>query len=70
MVFYCLGLGVPFLLLALGFGWAGTALGFLRRHARQIQILGGALLIALGVLMVTGLWTEFITLLRTTHRQR
>jgi cytochrome c-type biogenesis protein len=66
VVIYCLGLGVPFLLLALGFGWAGTALGFLRRHARQIQILGGALLIALGVLMVTGLWTEFITQLRIT----
>ncbi len=64
VVFYCLGLGVPFLLLALGFGWAGTALGFLRRHARQIQILGGALLIALGVLMLTGLWSEFITSLR------
>lgn len=66
VVIYCLGIGIPFLLLALGFGWAGTALGFLRRHARQVQILGGALLIALGVLMVTGLWTEFITLLRTT----
>ncbi len=68
VVFYCLGLGVPFLLLALGFGWAGTALGFLRRHSRQVQILGGALLIALGVLMVTGLWTEFITFLRITIR--
>lgn len=66
VVIYCLGLGVPFLLLALGFGWAGTALGFLRRHARQIQILGGALLIALGVLMVTGLWSEFIVYLRVT----
>ncbi len=66
VVFYCLGLGVPFLLLALGFGWAGTALGFLRRHARQVQILGGALLIALGVLMVSGLWSEFLVMLRTT----
>ncbi len=64
--FYCLGLGVPFLLMALGFSWAGSALQFLRRHARQIQILGGGLLIALGVVMVTGLWGEFIAQLRTS----
>ncbi len=66
VVFYCAGLGVPFLLLAFGFGWAATALGFLRRHARQIQILGGALLIVLGVVMITGLWGEFISYLRTS----
>ena len=66
VVFYCLGLGVPFLLLAFGFSWAGSALDFLRRHARRIQILGGALLIALGVVMVTGLWSDFIAYLRVT----
>lgn len=66
VIFYCLGLGVPFVLLALGFGWAGTALGFLRRHARLIQIVGGILMIVLGVLMVTGLWADFVTYLRIT----
>lgn len=66
VLFYCAGLGVPFVLLAFGFCWAGTALAFLRRHARRVQILGGALLIALGVVMVTGLWGEFISYLRTS----
>ncbi len=65
VVFYCLGLGLPFLLVAFGFGWAGSALAFLRRHARAIQVLGASLLIVLGVLMVTGLWGDFIAFLRT-----
>jgi cytochrome c-type biogenesis protein len=65
VLFYCAGLGVPFLLVALGFGWASVALGFLRRHGRAIQVGGAVLLIALGVAMVTGLWADFITLLRT-----
>ena len=58
---YSLGLGLPFLLVALGFGWATTAIGFLRRHIRVINIIGGALLIALGVLMATGLWTDIMS---------
>ena len=32
VVFYCLGLGLPFLLLSIGLGWAATTVGFLRRH--------------------------------------
>lgn len=58
---YSLGLGLPFLLVALGFGWATTAIGFLRRHIRVINIIGGVLLIALGVLMATGLWTDIMS---------
>ena len=58
---YSLGLGIPFLLVALGFGWASRAVGFLRRHIRIINIIGGVLLIGLGVLMVTGLWTEIMS---------
>ena len=53
---YSLGLGIPFLLIALGFGWATRSVAFLRRHVRAVNIIGGALLIALGILMVTGLW--------------
>ena len=56
-VAYSLGLGIPFLLLAIGFGWATRSVAFLRRHIRAVNIVGGVLLIALGVLMVTGLWT-------------
>lgn len=58
---YSLGLGIPFLLLALGFGWATRTVGFLRRHIRAVNIAGGTLLIALGLLMVTGLWTQIMS---------
>lgn len=58
---YSLGLGIPFLLVALGFGWASSTIGFLRRHIRVVNIIGGVLLIVLGVLMVTGLWTDIMS---------
>ncbi|GAB3033757.1 cytochrome c biogenesis protein CcdA [Parafrigoribacterium mesophilum] len=58
--FYCLGLGIPFLLIALGFNWMTGILGFLRRHIRAINIFGGALLITIGLLMVTGAWTAWM----------
>lgn len=57
---YSLGLGIPFLLLALGLGWATRTVGFLRRHIRIVNIIGGALLVLLGVLMVTGVWTTIM----------
>ncbi|WP_334148789.1 cytochrome c biogenesis CcdA family protein [Microbacterium sp.] len=58
---YSLGLGIPFLLVALGFGWATKTVGFLRRHIRVVNIIGGVLLILLGILMVTGLWTDIMS---------
>ncbi len=58
---YSLGLGIPFLLVALGFGWATKTVGFLRRHIRVVNIIGGVLLIVLGLLMVTGLWTDIMS---------
>ena len=64
ILFYCAGLGVPFLLLALGFGWATTAVGVLRRHSRTIQVVGAVLLILVGVAMVTGLWGQFVAWLQ------
>ena len=64
VIAYCLGLGIPFLVLALGSGWAVSAFGWLRRHTRAIQVFGGILLIAVGVALVTGLWNEFIALVR------
>nr|WP_130352266.1 cytochrome c biogenesis protein CcdA [Agromyces ramosus] len=54
---YCIGLGIPFLLVALGFGWVTGSLAFFRRHIRTINLIGGSLLIAIGLLMVSGLWT-------------
>ncbi len=64
ILFYCAGLGVPFLFLAFGFGWAATGLTFLRRHSRTIQVLGAIMLILVGLAMVTGLWGEFIAQLQ------
>ncbi|MGX5769791.1 cytochrome c biogenesis CcdA family protein [Microbacterium trichothecenolyticum] len=58
---YSLGLGIPFLLLAAGWGWAARSVGFLRRHIRAMNIIGGGLLVFLGVLMVTGLWTALMS---------
>lgn len=60
-LFYCLGLGIPFLLIALGFRWAARANEWLKRHIRVINVIGGALLIAIGIAMVTGLWQIFIS---------
>jgi cytochrome c-type biogenesis protein len=61
---YCLGLGVPFLLLAVGARRAVWAVGWLRQHVRGVQLAGGVLLIVVGVALVTGLWAELIALLR------
>ncbi len=59
-LFYCIGLGVPFLLVALGLDWVTSSVSFLKRHIRVINIVGGALLVAIGILMVSGLWTIWI----------
>jgi cytochrome c-type biogenesis protein len=65
MVFYCLGLGIPFVLVALGFGWVTRVLGFLRRHVRVVTVVGGTLLIVMGLLLVTGEWTQLMDNLRS-----
>jgi cytochrome c-type biogenesis protein len=64
-VAYCLGLGVPFVLVALGARWALGATSFLRTHARTVTRVGGAVLVVVGLLLLTGLWTEFMTWLRS-----
>lgn len=64
VVAYCLGLGVPFVLLAIGSGWAVGAFDWLRRHTRTIQVVGGVLLIAVGIALVTGVWNDFVSWVR------
>ena len=61
---YCLGLGIPFILLAFGSARAVRGLDWLRRNTRTIQIFGGVLMILVGVALVTGLWNEFISWIR------
>ena len=63
---YCLGLGVPFLLIAAGFGWLSRALGFIRRHHRAIGAIGGAVLVVMGALLLSGVWDHWMNLLRAT----
>jgi cytochrome c-type biogenesis protein len=58
-VAYCLGLGVPFVVIAMAFSRSTRVLNFLRRHRRTIQVLGGGLLVLLGLALVTGLWATF-----------
>lgn len=53
---YGLGLGIPFFLMALGFGWVSKSTAWVKRHMRTFTIVGGAMLIVVGVLMVTGIW--------------
>jgi cytochrome c-type biogenesis protein len=64
VIAYCLGLGIPFIALAVGSGWAVGAFGWLRHHTRAIQIFGGILLIVVGLALVTGVWNDFISWLR------
>jgi cytochrome c-type biogenesis protein len=64
-VAYCLGLGIPFVLVALGARWAMGATSFLRRHARAVTRVGGAVLVLVGLLLVTGAWTEIMQWLRS-----
>ncbi|WP_370616393.1 cytochrome c biogenesis CcdA family protein [Mumia sp. Pv 4-285] len=57
---YCLGLGIPFLLAALAFSRFARATMWVRRHQRAISLVGGGLLVVVGVLLVTGLWSELM----------
>ena len=57
---YSLGLGLPFILIAAGFGWAMKASGFARRHAGALMRIGGIMLILLGIILLTGWWTSIV----------
>jgi cytochrome c-type biogenesis protein len=63
-VAYCLGLGLPFLALAFWIEHSSKVLGWLRRHRLGLMRFGGAMLIVLGVLLVTGLWGSLTNLLQ------
>lgn len=62
--FYCLGLGLPFVVAALATEWMATASTWLRRHSRAIGTVGGVLLVAIGVSEVTGLWHALVVWLQ------
>lgn len=62
---YCIGLGLPFLLVAAGFGWVGRFSRWLRDRHRVVSIVGGATLVVLGLLMLTGVWDSVTTWIQT-----
>ncbi|RBY98100.1 cytochrome c biogenesis protein CcdA [Blastococcus sp. TF02-8] len=61
---YCLGLGIPFVAMALGARRAIGMSAWARRHARTVMRVGGALLVILGLLLLTGLWDSLMIWLR------
>lgn len=61
---YSLGLGVPFVLVAVAVRRATGTLAGLRRHARTLMVIGGLLLVIVGVLEVTGTWNDAVLRLR------
>ena len=58
---YALGLGIPFLLAGLAFAKMARAVSFLRRHQLALQRIGGLMMVAVGLLLVTGLWDRLMT---------
>ncbi|MGH2890520.1 MAG: cytochrome c biogenesis CcdA family protein [Solirubrobacteraceae bacterium] len=58
MAFYCAGLAVPFLITGLAFGTATSAFAVIKRHYPLVMGVGGAVLIAMGVLIWTGEFTQ------------
>jgi cytochrome c-type biogenesis protein len=61
---YCIGLGVPFILAALAFRRMLGAVRWVRRHQVWVTRVGGIMLIAVGVLLVTGIWDLWVAYLR------
>lgn len=61
---YSLGIGIPFIAIAAGFGWATRSVGFVKKHIRTFNIAGGVILIALGIALATGVWVGFATWLQ------
>jgi cytochrome c-type biogenesis protein len=64
IIAYCLGLGLPFVILAFGSVSALRGVGWLRNNARAIQIFGGVMLVAVGIALVTGAWDMFVSWVR------
>ncbi len=62
---YCVGLGVPFILLGVLFARVGGALSWVKRHYAVIMRVGGALLVVIGILLVTGIWNDLTIWMRT-----
>ncbi|MFI0166656.1 cytochrome c biogenesis CcdA family protein [Streptomyces sp. NPDC017095] len=65
MVVYCLGLGVPFVLTAVGFRKALGAFAWVKRHYVWVMRFGGSMMIVTGVLLLTGAWSGLVQQMQT-----
>lgn len=61
---FALGMGVPFILVAVAFRRAAGALAWMTRNGRALQVVGGSLLVATGLAIATGLWDLLINWMR------
>jgi cytochrome c-type biogenesis protein len=57
---YCLGLGIPFLIVGLGFRRILGVVKAIRRNSRWVTRIGGGMLVIVGILLVTGAWWHFV----------
>ncbi|MFJ5881148.1 cytochrome c biogenesis CcdA family protein [Kitasatospora cineracea] len=64
MAVYCLGLGVPFVLAALAFRKALGAFGWIKQHYQWVMRIGGGMLVAVGLALVTGVWDALVNQLQ------
>ncbi|MFG2828878.1 cytochrome c biogenesis CcdA family protein [Streptomyces sp. NPDC048434] len=64
-VAYCLGLGLPFIVVALAFRRALGAFGWVKRHYLWVMRIGGGMMVALGILLVTGIWDSLMSELQS-----
>jgi cytochrome c-type biogenesis protein len=61
---YCAGLGIPFVLTGLAFRRALGAFAVIRRHYAVVMRIGGGLLVAVGLLLVSGVWEDLMVEIR------
>lgn len=57
---YCIGFGILFLFVVVGFGWVGGLVVWVKWYIWVVNIVGGVLFIVIGLFMVSGVWCVFI----------
>ncbi len=63
LLFYSLGIGIPFIITALLTDKTKKLFGFIKRHYKVIKIVSGSLLVVMGILMATGVMDKLGALL-------
>ncbi|MFF7643905.1 cytochrome c biogenesis protein CcdA [Streptomyces canus] len=58
---YALGIGIPLMLFTFALGKSLRVFDFARRHAHGVMRTGGAPLVLVGVLQISGVWSQMIS---------